>query len=73
MLSVKNRKFTFYSPVWREISNEAKDLICKMLTYPPENRLTAEQVFKHEWMQKKVHNELNPETAKTLLNNLTSF
>ena len=44
-------KFHFYPEEWDDISNEAKDLIKKMLEINPGNRLSAEEVLKHPWMK----------------------
>jgi calcium-dependent protein kinase len=35
---------------WPKISNQAKDLVRRMLMRDPKKRLTAEQVLKHPWM-----------------------
>jgi len=32
-------------------SEEVKDLICKMLIYNPDNRITASQALKHPWFR----------------------
>lgn len=32
-------------------SEEAKDLIIKLLTYNPDNRITASQALKHPWFK----------------------
>ncbi|ERM96268.1 hypothetical protein AMTRI_Chr09g15000 [Amborella trichopoda] len=41
----------FASDPWPSISNSAKDLIRKMLTQDPKNRITASQVLEHPWMK----------------------
>lgn len=41
--------FHFSPPCWSKISQHAKNLIKCMLTVDPEQRYTAEQVFKHPW------------------------
>lgn len=41
--------FQFASPYWSKISQHAKNLIKCMLTVDPEQRYTAEQVFRHPW------------------------
>lgn len=41
--------FQFAPPYWSKISQHAKNLIKCMLTVDPEQRYTAEQVFKHPW------------------------
>jgi calcium-dependent protein kinase len=49
---VKIGKYNLEGETWDIISNEAKDLINKMLTYSPENRITAEDALKHDWFKK---------------------
>jgi len=44
-----------------------------MLTYPPEKRITAQEAYCHNWIKKKKFNQLKPETAQALLNNLKNF
>jgi calcium-dependent protein kinase len=73
MKAVKKTKFSFSAKVWDEISPEAKDLISKMIKYPPESRLSAQEAFNHPWIKSKKFNELKPETAKYLMANLKNF
>ena len=40
----------FDDEIWESVSNEAKDLILKLLT-SEENRLTAKQALKHKWLR----------------------
>lgn len=37
------------SPRWLSLSNNAKDLISKMLTVNPEERFTIDQILAHPW------------------------
>eukprot|EP00191_Tetraselmis_sp_GSL018_P015273 CAMPEP_0177589292 /NCGR_PEP_ID=MMETSP0419_2-20121207/6719_1 /TAXON_ID=582737 /ORGANISM="Tetraselmis sp., Strain GSL018" /LENGTH=250 /DNA_ID=CAMNT_0019079623 /DNA_START=700 /DNA_END=1453 /DNA_ORIENTATION=- len=46
---ILNGEFTFRDPVWELISQEAKDLITKLLTVDPERRLSADEALKHQW------------------------
>ncbi|TQD97886.1 hypothetical protein C1H46_016411 [Malus baccata] len=46
-------KLDLQSAPWPSISDEAKDLIKKMLTMDPRRRLTASQVLEHPWMRKE--------------------
>ncbi|CAH9096408.1 unnamed protein product [Cuscuta epithymum] len=39
-------------PPWPDVSNEAKDLVKKMLNPNPSERLTADQVLSHPWLQR---------------------
>ncbi|CAH9119663.1 unnamed protein product [Cuscuta europaea] len=40
-------------PPWPDVSNEAKDLVKKMLNPNPNERLTAHQVLSHPWVQRR--------------------
>lgn len=42
-------QFTFHPQRWSHVSEEAKDLICKLLTIDPLARFTAKQALRHEW------------------------
>lgn len=42
-------RFGFPSAYWDGVSDDAKDLVMKMLQTNPEKRLTAEQAMKHKW------------------------
>ena len=67
---VKIGKYSLEGESWELISNEAKDLIKKMLTYSPENRISAEDALKHEWFKKflkfKNTNTHNPLTKEVM-------
>jgi len=39
----------FYSSLWKSVSEEAKDLLRKMLDLDPETRITAAEALKHPW------------------------
>ncbi|EGW35219.1 uncharacterized protein SPAPADRAFT_146235 [Spathaspora passalidarum NRRL Y-27907] len=43
--------FVFLQPWWDEISANAKDLISRMLTINPEQRITIEEIWNHPWLQ----------------------
>ena len=45
---IKKMNFTFPPNKWKNVSNEAKDLLSKMLI-PEKERLTASQVLAHPW------------------------
>lgn len=57
--------FSFPDPYWTNISQNAKDLVNKLLVVDPTKRLTAEQILQHPWM--------NMEDASSNNNNLTHF
>jgi serine/threonine protein kinase len=44
-------------PVWSNISDEAKDLVRKMLIVDPAKRWSASECLKHPWITGDAHNE----------------
>jgi serine/threonine protein kinase len=50
MKNVKTGKFKFSDPIWNNISDSAKDLITKLLTYDVETRPSAAQALQHPWI-----------------------
>lgn len=44
--------YKFHPAYWKTVSEEAKDLISKLLTLDPKERLTADQALNHPWMLK---------------------
>lgn len=43
-------EYDFPEPYWDDISENAKDLINKLLVVDPKKRLTAEQALDHKWI-----------------------
>ncbi|KAJ6096225.1 calcium/calmodulin-dependent protein kinase [Penicillium sp. IBT 16267x] len=44
-------EYTFSAPKWDNISDSAKDLVSRLLTINPEERLTIKECVDHPWMQ----------------------
>lgn len=42
--------YTFPTPFWDNISDDAKDLVSKLLVVDPKNRFTATQALEHRWI-----------------------
>ncbi|EEY65462.1 calcium/calmodulin dependent protein kinase, putative [Phytophthora infestans T30-4] len=49
MRKILNGDFEFVAPYFDGVSQQAKDLICKMLVVQPSKRLTAQEVLDHPW------------------------
>ena len=45
--------FDYPTPYWSNISDEALDLIDRMLTVDPDMRITVQRALEHPWTQKK--------------------
>jgi calcium/calmodulin-dependent protein kinase I len=50
VVKISKGEFEMTGEVWANISDEAKDLISKMLQVDPSKRITPEQALKHEWI-----------------------
>lgn len=59
--------------VWDAISDEAKDLVAKLLTYDKENRISAGEALSHPWIEKMCGSEIDSKVAKKALLNLSKF
>ncbi|XP_026189817.1 calcium-dependent protein kinase 2 [Cyclospora cayetanensis] len=48
---VKVGRYSFNEQDWRGVSNEAKDLVRKLMAFDPQQRLSAEQALNHPWIK----------------------
>jgi len=68
-------KYNFNSVEWESVSENAKQLIRKMMTYDPQKRITAEEALNDPWFTKRRENidlKINNK-AKSALDNLKKF
>lgn len=54
---IQRGEYDFARPVWNNVSDEAKDLIRKMLVVDPSKRWSASECLKHPWITGEAHNE----------------
>jgi calcium-dependent protein kinase len=67
-------KFTLDEPEWDEVSEEAKDLVRKLLTFDHEKRTPASEALKHPWFKKYATEEkVDKALASKALSNLKNF
>jgi calcium-dependent protein kinase len=72
--AVMQGQFTVDEPEWADVSDEAKDLVSKLLTYNPLERISAMDALQHPWLKKMVNVEkVKTEVAKRTLSNLRNF
>lgn len=72
MKKVEKGKYDISKGVWKTISKDAKDLISKLLTYKPENRISAEDSIQHPWFE-DTKIEVDATISQNALGNLKSF
>ncbi|OMJ89724.1 hypothetical protein SteCoe_8089 [Stentor coeruleus] len=73
MANVKAKKVSFTGKEWKNISNEAKDLLGKMINSDPLTRISAKEALEHPWLQNDIQTPLDPNQTAVILNNLRSF
>ena len=60
--------------MWDSVSDEAKDLVIKLLTRDKDQRITANDAFKHEWIQNTAPKPIvDKATTNELLKHLEMF
>ena len=67
--NIKKGEFDQTSEEWNSISDNAKDLILKMLEYNPEKRLSAQECLDHNWI-KTLASQSNPVMLPNVLKNI---
>jgi len=50
MRHIRYGEYEFHSRYWSHVSNEAKDLICRMMTVDPSKRITASEALESDWI-----------------------
>ena len=70
---VQKGEFDFDGEEWDDVSNDAKDLIKKLIC-KPEKRLTAEEALKHKWVRNLTKKGTNHDLIKKLnVGNMKKF
>jgi serine/threonine protein kinase len=49
---VRRCEWEFSNNIWDDVSEEAKDLITKLLVRDPKQRLNCSQIMEHAWFSK---------------------
>ena len=70
MKKVEIGKYDLSSGIWKTVSKEAKDLVKKLLTYDPSERINAEDALKHPWIADRESMKIDSKTAENALSNL---
>lgn len=68
---VTSGDYKFFSPYWDHVSDEAIDLVRRLLVVEPERRLTANEVLKHPWLRSASRDAM-PTTVSDGLRKITA-
>ena len=72
--NIKKGKFNFNHPNFRRVSNNCKDLICSLLRYNPNNRISANDALSHSFFteqfnpDKIMYNKIDVSILMSLIN-----
>mmetsp|Transcript_11707 Transcript_11707/g.28520 ORF Transcript_11707/g.28520 Transcript_11707/m.28520 type:complete len:243 (+) Transcript_11707:2-730(+) len=64
--TIMQGKYDFPSPWWDNVSDDAKDLVQKLLVVDPKARYTADDVLEHQWITTSAPTEQLSEAMKSL-------
>merc|ERR1719262_1755611 len=70
---VRLGNFSFNASDWKNISEDAKNLIRMTLKMNPRDRYTAEQALNHEWIRNKAPKAANVSLQSNFVDNLRHF
>lgn len=70
LAKVAKGEYSLGGEVWKKRSDDAKDLIRGLMCKDPSKRLTAQAALKHKWLERKVLNQFDVQTAKQTFDNL---
>ena len=65
-------EYDFEDQVWQGISNDAKELICKMLS-PVQMRIPVKDALKNPWVERHTRMSREYELTGEIMNRITSF
>merc|ERR1719499_445828 len=55
---IKKGSFLYPSPYWDKVSDDAKDLVNKLLTVDPDKRASGNDVLNHIWLKNNTETDL---------------
>merc|ERR1712048_432951 len=70
---VRLGNFSFNAADWKDVSEDAKNLIRMMLKMNPRDRYTAEQALNHEWIKNKAPKATGVKLQENFVDNLRGF
>jgi calcium-dependent protein kinase len=73
LVKVRLGNFAFNAADWKNISEDAKNLIRMLLKMNPRDRFTAEQTLNHDWIKNKAPQAKNISLQSSFVDNLRGF
>jgi len=73
LAKVRLGNFSFNAADWKNVSEDAKNLIRMLLKMNPRDRYTAEQALNHDWISKKAPKATNVSLQSNFVDNLRGF
>jgi len=73
LAKVRLGNFSFNAADWKNVSEDAKNLIRMLLKMNPRDRYTAEQALNHEWIKNKAPKAQNVSLQSNFVDNLRGF
>jgi len=70
---VRDGRYTMEGGQWEEVTDEAKDLIKKLMTYDPKRRISWSEALSHPWFLSQISEEGDTANTITALENLRDF
>merc|ERR1711920_860707 len=70
---VRLGNFSFNAADWKNVSEDAKNLIRMLLKMNPRDRFTAEQALNHDWIKNKAPKAANVNLQSQFVQNLQNF
>mmetsp|Transcript_18769 Transcript_18769/g.13595 ORF Transcript_18769/g.13595 Transcript_18769/m.13595 type:complete len:89 (-) Transcript_18769:39-305(-) len=72
-MRIKHGRFEFPDPEWTYVTESAKTLIRKLLTYNPKKRITALEALNDPWIQNLTRNKEMKLLNANIMKNLRVF
>lgn len=70
---IKAGDFTFPESEWSVVSDDAKDIVCRLICMDPNARLTAEQAINHTWIKNMAPKASDRPLQAGTLQNMKAF
>jgi len=74
MAAIKDCRFSMDSPAWKNVSDNGRDFVLKLMTADFEQRMSAETALQHPWIvEREGMEETAPAVSEDVVNSLKQF